>query len=127
LIISDAIKHSTYFLDRQLEIRDSVHYGPVVDIDFIQDKMLVCDIGVLHPNNGKFGKAQFIRNEHGKMTVDSTPLFEGLGRPVQISSADLNNDGKLDYVVCEFGNLTGALSWMENLGNNRFTTCVEHY
>ena len=60
LIISDAIKHSIYFLNRQLEIKDSVHYGPVVDIDFTQDKMLACDIGVLNPNNGKFGKAQFI-------------------------------------------------------------------
>ncbi len=124
LIIGDALKHSVYFLNRQLEIKDSLHFGPVVDVDFMQGKMLVCDIGVLHPNNGKFGKAQFIRNEHGKMTVDSTPLFDGLRRPVQISSADLNKDGKQDYVVCEFGNLTGALSWMENLGNNRFTRHV---
>ena len=27
-------------------------------------------------------------------------------------------------MVCEFGNLTGALSWMENVGNNRFTRHV---
>src|SRR5207249_4337546 len=41
-------------------------------------------------------------------------------RPVQILSADLNKDGRTDYVVCEFGNLVGALSWMENLGNNKY-------
>ena len=124
LIISDALKHNVYFLNRQLEIKDSVHYGPVVDIDFMRDKMLACDIGVLNPNNGKFGKAQFISHEHGKMAVDSTPLFRDLRRPVQISPIDLNNDGREDYVVCEFGNLLGALSWMENVGNNRFTRHV---
>ena len=34
--------------------------------------------------------------------------------------SDLNHDGRTDYLVCEFGNLTGALSWMENLGDNKF-------
>jgi hypothetical protein len=28
-------------------------------------------------------------------------IIENLERPVQISSADLNNDGKNDYLVCE--------------------------
>jgi hypothetical protein len=124
LIISDALKRGIYFLNKQLEIRDSLRYGPVVDVDFMQGKMLACDIGVLNPNNGKFGKAQFITANHGKMSLDSTPLFKDLRRPVQISPADLNNDGKQDYVICEFGNLIGALSWMENLGDNRFTRHV---
>ena len=123
LIIADALKHGLYFLDKQLQIRDSLHYGPVVDIDFIGGKMLVCNIGVLSPNNGKFGRAQFI-GEQGKMNVDSTPLFSELRRPVQITPVDLNNDGKQDYLVCEFGNLVGALSWMENLGGNQFTRHV---
>ena len=77
LIIGDAMQHSVYFLTRQLEIEDSLHYGPVVDIDFMQDKMLACDIGILNPNNGRFGKAQFVTNEHGKVRLDSTPLFGG--------------------------------------------------
>jgi len=124
LIISDVLKHSVYFLDQKLEIRDSVHYGPVVDIDFMHGKMLACDIGVLNPNNGRFGKAQFIADVHGKIKVDSTPLFGDLRRPVQISPADLNNDGKQDYLICEFGHLTGAASWMENMGDNKFARHV---
>jgi len=124
LIISDALRHRIYFLNKQLEIKDSLFYGPVVDIDFMQGKMLACDIGVLNPNNGKFGKAQFIDDERGKIRIDSTPLFSGLRRPVQIVPVDLNNDGRQDYVVCEFGNLVGALSWMENMGNNKFARHV---
>jgi len=90
----------------------------------MQGKMLACDIGVLNPNNGKFGKAQFIDDDHGKIKIDSTPLFSELRRPVQIVPVDLNNDGRQDYVVCEFGNLVGALSWMENMGNNKFARHV---
>jgi hypothetical protein len=43
-----------------------------------------------------------------------------LARPVQVSSCDLNNDHLVDYLVCEFGNLAGALSWMENRGKEKY-------
>ena len=122
LIISDVFKQNIYFFNKELEIKDSVHCsGPIVNIDFIQNVMLTCNIGNLYPNNGKFGKGRFINiNSNGKMQEDSSALFDNLRRPVQLSSADLNNDGKTDFVLCEFGNLIGALSWMENLGNNKF-------
>ena len=122
LIISDVFKQNIYFFNRQLEIEDSVHCsGPIVDIDFIQNTMLTCNIGNLYPNNGKLGKGQFISiDSMGGMRENTSILFDSLRRPVQLSSADLNNDGKIDYLVCEFGNLIGALSWMENLGNNGF-------
>ena len=122
LITSDVVREKIYFFNSQLAIKDSVHTrGPVVDIDFMNNKMLACNIGVLNPNNGRFGKGQFInKNAAGKYQMDSIALFDSLRRPVEITSADLNKDGKEDYIICEFGNLLGALSWMENLGNNKF-------
>ncbi|MEP7145036.1 MAG: VCBS repeat-containing protein, partial [Ferruginibacter sp.] len=122
-IISDAIKQNTYFISNKLQITDSVHTrgGPIVDIDFSQDGMLACNIGVLNPNNGKFGKGQFLRsNSKSKPPQDTSAVINGLQRPVQITSADLNNDGRKDLLVCEFGFLTGSLSWMENTGNNTY-------
>ena len=126
LIISDVVKQNIYFFNKQLELKDSVHCsGPIVDIDFTQNGMLACNIGILNPNNGRFGKGQFINtNAAGKMTEDTIALFDNLRRPVQLSSVDLNNDGKNDYLICEFGNLTGELSWMENKGNNKFSKHV---
>ena len=123
LLVSDVFRRNIYCFTRELAIKDSVNAGgPIVDIDFDKQEMLACNIGVLNPNNGKFGKGEMIKFEpDGRMRRDSIPLFEGLRRPVQLTAADLNNDGKKDYVVCEFGNLTGALSWMENSGNNTFT------
>jgi len=126
LMVSDVLKRNIYFFNRKIEMNDSVHCsGPVVNMDLEKNQMLACNIGVLNPNNGKFGKAQFINTgSNGKKTEDAVPLFDSLRRPVQVTPADFNNDGKTDYLVCEFGNLTGSLSWMENLGNNKFTRHV---
>jgi hypothetical protein len=122
VIIADAINKKLFCLDKHLEIEDSIKTdGPIVDIDFLKNNMLVCDIGVLNPNNGKFGKVEVINfNSKGKVAKDSIPLIKDLQRPVQITTADLNNDGKPDYLVCEFGYLTGELAWFENQGNGQF-------
>ena len=121
LIISDAMTRKTLVYNKNLKVIDSLTSGSIVNMEFYNNSILACDIGVLNPNNGKFGKAQLINiSAGGKLKPDSIPLFEALQRPVQVSPVDLNNDGKLDYLICEFGFLTGALSWMENMGNNKF-------
>ncbi len=122
IVISDAIKQNIYFFDSNLKIKDSVtNTGPVVDIDYEKNNLLACDIGILNPNNGKFGKGILIHeNPDNRYQKDTTSFIDSLQRPVQITPVDLNNDGKMDYVICEFGFLTGALSWMENLGDNHF-------
>ncbi len=125
LIVSDAVTKHTFFFDKNLKCIDSIEIGSIVNLDFNQNSILACDIGVLNPNNGKYGKGQLVNPDRkNKLKIDSTPLFDSLQRPVQISAADLNNDGKMDYVICEFGFLTGAFSWMENTGNNKFTKHV---
>ena len=125
LIISDVVLEKTFVFNKNLKAIDSVTSGAVVNMEFNKTSMLICDIGVLNPNNGKFGKAQYMHiNSSGKLKSDSVPLFKALQRPVQVSSVDLNNDGKTDYLICEFGFLTGSLSWMENVGDNKFTRHV---
>lgn len=126
LIINDVTKQTAYILNKNLEKIDSIYTsGPVVDIEIHKKEWLECNIGVLNPHNGKYGKAQNIYiGSNGKLKEDSAPLFDQLARPVQVTTADLNNDGKPDYIVCEFGYLEGALSWMENLGEGKFTRHV---
>jgi hypothetical protein len=117
IIISDAFQKKVYFFDKQLRVKDSIDFkGPIVDINFSEKKMVVCDIGILNPNNGKFGNVESVNiNSGSKMLNDSLILFDSLKRPVQLTSTDLNRDGRMDYLVCEFGNLKGELSWMEGL------------
>lgn len=123
LIATDALRQKIYFFNKQLDVKDSIGFkGPIVDINFIEKKMIVCDIGVLNPNNGKFGSVASVNiTSKNKTLNDSFVLFDSLRRPVQLISADLNQDGKSDYLVCEFGNLKGELSWMQGLGNNKFS------
>ena len=123
LIISDAITQKIYRFNNLLQFIDSTsgYGGPVVNLYKIGKDWLACNIGVLNPNNGKDGKAQIIKTaSNGSMQTDTTSLFSQLRRPVQVTATDLNNDGKTDYLICEFGYLQGSLSWMENKGNNQY-------
>ena len=120
VIISDMMAKKIFRFDNQLHAIDSIQtVSPVVDIERHLQDMIACNIGVMNPNNGKYGSAVHIYAK-GKLTEDTSILFRGLARPVQVGSADFNADGKTDYLVCEFGNLEGALSWMENKGNNQY-------
>lgn len=97
----------------------------MVDIDFNDSGMTTCSIGLLNPNNGSFGQLQHVvKSRDGKMHLDAGSQISGLQRPVQSIKVDLNNDGLDDYLVCEFGYLTGSLSWYENKGLNKFTRHV---
>ena len=122
LLLCDAFRKTIIRLDGKLQIADSLKVsGPVVAMDFHKQWMTACDIGILNPNNGKFGKAiNILTSADGKMKVDPMPLFDSLARPVQVTAVDLNQDGLTDWLVCEFGNLTGALSWMENKGSGKY-------
>ncbi|GAC1601555.1 MAG: hypothetical protein NVS3B8_13340 [Chitinophagaceae bacterium] len=122
VIISDMITKNIFRFDNQLQLLDTFkNSSPVVAMEIHQRDIIACNIGVMNPNDGKDGSAVRISTDPGgKMKVDSNMRLNNLARPVQVSSADFNRDGKTDYLVCEFGNLTGALSWMENLGNNKY-------
>jgi hypothetical protein len=96
-----------------------------VDIEIHKQELVVCNIGIMNPNNGKYGSLRKIGlDKNRKMKEDTTLKIEQLARPVQLTSVDLNNDGKEDYLVCEFGHLTGSLAWMENKGSSQYVRHV---
>ena len=127
ILQSDILRRSVTRFDSNLQPVDSFSFisGPVIDIDFRASPMVATNIGNLNPNNAKLGKLQnIILDEKGKMLLDSVTLINKLQRPVQSIKVDLNGDGKPDVLVCEFGHLTGALSWYENLGKDSFARHV---
>jgi len=111
-----------YRFSPELRVIDSVtDRGGIVDMERDGSEWVSCDIGELNPNNGKSGKLERILPRPEQPWVADTPaLFAPLARPVQLAEADLNGDGRMDWVVCEFGNLIGSLSWLENKGGNKF-------
>jgi hypothetical protein len=118
----DLTGKSMYRYNNQLQVTDSAKTGATItDVDFGTRPWVACDINVINPNNGKFGKAHYLYADTvGKLSLDSASLFDQLARPVQITSCDLNKDGTTDFLVCEFGHLTGSLLWMEGNGDGRF-------
>lgn len=76
----------------------------------------VLTMGVLHPSDEKNGRLDLMDPE--KRT--SCNLLDSLQRPVHASYADLNGDGREDIIVCEFGNLSGALGWFERGDSNHY-------
>src|ERR1700748_3753452 len=122
LLVSDMHYHNLYRLSASLQLTDSLHVsGGIVDMERQGQGWAVCNIGLLSPNNGKSGSLQRIHTgPEGKWQPDSMALFGHLARPVQATAVDLNGDGRTDWLVCEFGNMTGALSWLENKGDSGF-------
>jgi hypothetical protein len=122
LLLFDLHERALFRFGPALQLEDSLHVnGAVVDVGFTDSGLIACNIGVLNPNNGKSGRAQSILSAPGQsMRLDSAALFNHLARPVQVTPADFNQDGKTDFLVCEFGDLAGALSWMENKGNHQY-------
>ena len=43
-----------------------------------------------------------------------------LMRPVHLSQGDLTGNGREDFVVSEYGNMLGALSWIENISDDSY-------
>jgi hypothetical protein len=123
IVVSDAMNHTIKRYDAKFQLMDSmITNGPVVDIEINKSNWLICDIGILNPNNGKNGSInKLIKNASNKLVkVNQKPEIDLLQRPVQLISADFNNDGKPDQLICEFGFLSGSLSWMENKGNGKY-------
>ncbi len=122
LLTADAITRKLFSFDDHLLMIDSIqNRSAVVDIQVLQQGFLTCNIGNMAPNNGRHGNASIIElDQKGKMIPDSSHLFDKLARPVELLPADFNGDARTDYLVCEFGNLRGALSWMEQLAGGEY-------
>lgn len=123
VFVANGRTNKLYLLSNKLQVIDSVGTnGPVVDMLFDKNAIYVCTIGKeLGANSDKFGAVTELSIEPtGKMSLNAKPLFDKLARPVKILAADISGDNKTDYLICEFGAITGGLCWMENKGDGTF-------
>ncbi len=111
VLMCDAFTKNLFLFNNKLQLTDSIKTkGPVTDIIEDTGAYIFCNTGELHPNNGKYGSLDSVA-ENSK--ASDSILFKNLRRPVNIPRSDINKDGKEYYLVSEFGNLEGALSWLE--------------
>src|ERR1051326_7369287 len=75
-------------------------------------------VGLLFPSDDTKGKLLKLRPAPDDMRI--AKVGDQLRRPTDTPFADLNGDGREDFIVCQFGNRVVRFSWFENLGNGKF-------
>jgi hypothetical protein len=77
---------------------------------------LLLEMGIMDPNDESRG--QLISSNLAGKT--QTVLIDSLKRPVHLEQVDLNNDAMSDFVICAFGNYSGALLAYEKQSDGNY-------
>jgi hypothetical protein len=115
---SDAHTQKLIQLDPNLNLikAGNVSEGAVC-IDEIDSELWITVMGSFSPSDAPKG---FVLNLPENQDKRALKVADELRRPVHTSIDDLNNDGKVDLVVSEFGKWTGRLSLFMGKGNKEF-------
>jgi len=99
-------------------------HAEVIDFDGDGDlDIMVGVLGMLFPNNDKIGSVVILENS-GNCKFVNHLVVEKIARVSDVRAGDLNNDGRMDLVVAQFGYDDGETRWMENLGNWKFESHI---
>ncbi|OAQ40307.1 hypothetical protein A5893_04965 [Pedobacter psychrophilus] len=126
VIVHDASAQKLLIFDKNLNLLKANNgLGLITDLDFNANQILACNIGeTLEGNNQRKGNIRLLKiNEKGEVSKGKI-LFDKLARPIKITHADFDNDGRLDLLASEFGNVIGGLSLMLNKGNDAYDQIV---
>lgn len=95
---------------QQLEKANS----PIVSFAEQNGRTYLTEIGEMPPTEQVNGRLQVLEN--GKLVLAQ----DSLHRPVHSLVQDLDGDGKVEVVVCEYGNHTGRLTLLRELDGGKF-------
>jgi hypothetical protein len=112
VLFGDGVANKVFAVDANYKAKQIFEVGVgITDLNKRGDHYQAITMGILKPSDQKLGKlSKLISDKKNEVIIDS------LQRPIQASYADLNEDGKEDVVISEFGYRHGALSWFENKG-----------
>jgi mono/diheme cytochrome c family protein len=122
IYVGDSISKILTVLDGNGDLKVTARrYTPPVtpiDIEFTDDTAYIASIGDLmaaRPSTTKPGSVLAVPLVDGELgNAPATVVLDHLYRLADIETADLNGDGVVDFVVCGFGSVTGAVSWFES-------------
>ncbi len=108
IYIGDAHSKSLLEFDAGLNLikRGMVNEGAVCLKEF-EDEIWLTTMGSFSPSDNPSG---FVLNIPRKGAKSARILMDMLRRPVHSAYGDLNNDGRIDAVISEFGKWTGRLN-----------------
>ncbi len=121
LFVFDAYSSQLFLFDQD-GLQDSLHL-PGILTDLVADgkQLYALSIGdqlQMGADSYRQGSVlPIVVSTGGRMQLQK-PLFTGLARPVKLRKTETNGDGQPDFLVCEFGKLTGALCLLESQPKN---------
>ena len=120
--IGDSLTQSLTVLDGNGQILTSRQFRPAispVDIQFVGETAYLGSIGDLLAQQLASARPAHISAltlvDGSIADATSEVVLEDLFRMADIEVADLNDDGRLDFIVCGFGSITGSVAWYEAL------------
>lgn len=106
-----------YWLNTKLQVLDSLPVGSAAASILARrgGRVDLLTMGIMDPNDDSVGT--WLSVQRTDKALKPTMMISKLHRPVDAAFADFNRDGQEDLVVCQFGHLTGKLSWFERKAN----------
>lgn len=124
LFTGDANSQSLSVFSAGLEFIQGAKVGETpVSMTEYSNEYLVTMMGSFSPTDVGSGYILSLPKGNGK----TYKLIDSLRRPVHSSYADLDGDGLMDIVTCEFSKWTGELAWWKNIGDGNFEKKVLRY
>ncbi len=110
LLVGSCEKQQLEIYDQQLRKIDSLPLeSPLSDLIWTDgNHYLSLEMGIIDPNDSRKGKLKRVDREK-----QSTLLLDSLRRPVQLTVQDLNQDNVPDYLICNYGHVSGLLAWYD--------------
>lgn len=118
----DAGQRAVNIFDNHLQLIDQIKTNNIgTSFKINGDNLYVTNIGEFKPNPFKLtGNVMVLRQDLKHKFSEPKVLLDSLDRSVESTEVDLDNDGKSDLLVCEFGFLRGDFSWYKNIGNGKY-------
>jgi hypothetical protein len=129
IYLNNASSNKFMVFNKQLKLINQLHsVSPITGIQILNNSttqpgkrdLLLTFIGSLRPSDAR--KGSVMRGTYNPKTEKANTSYyviNHVDRPVKSYMADLDGDGKPDYIIDGFGNHRGSLFWLKNLGNER--------
>ncbi|MDR8390057.1 VCBS repeat-containing protein [Aliifodinibius sp. S!AR15-10] len=126
--VGDANLKKLSIYDHDLKLINEINAAsPISDIRHMdktdREELLITYIGHLLPSNDPAGSVKNLRFDPTSYEyLSSTTIVDSLVRPVESRLADLDQDGKKDLLISEFGHRTGSLFWLKKKENEQYSS-----
>ncbi len=109
LYVSRREKSALEIYDKSLKKQDSIRIeSPISDMIIKTGEKYVLQMGLMDPND--LAKGSLCKMGSQNQLVKH---IDSLQRPVNLNLSDLNQDGIEDFIICNYGNRLGNLTWYD--------------